>query len=54
MQHDSSTYCDEPTDAEEYNAWLSTFNMDAAQASIDKVLAENAFLAELQVRIRER
>jgi hypothetical protein len=51
MQHDSSTYCDEPEDVEAYQQWLSAFDMAAAQPSIDKALAENDFLAELQVRV---
>jgi hypothetical protein len=53
MQHDSSTYCDEPHDSEDFQSWLSTFNMDNAQPSIDKALSENAFLAELQVMQRQ-
>eukprot|EP00983_Pelagomonas_calceolata_P017212 539236-Pelagomonas_calceolata.AAC.1 len=48
MQHDSSTYCDEPADVEDYKQWLAGFDIQAAQPNIDKVLADNAFLAELQ------
>jgi hypothetical protein len=38
MQRDSATYCDEPEDAEDYDAWRSSWNMEKAQADIDKIL----------------
>ncbi len=28
MQRDSSTYCDEPKDVDEYEAWIRSFRID--------------------------
>jgi hypothetical protein len=49
MQHDSSTYIDHPSDAADFERWQAGFDMAAAQPLIDKTLAENTFLSELQV-----
>lgn len=39
MQRDSSTYCDEPEDLQEYVAWRSTaFSMQKMQPEIDKLM----------------
>lgn len=51
MQRDSSTYCDEPANIEEYTAWRATCDLAAMQPEIDRILADNAFMAELQARI---
>ncbi|WIA39698.1 hypothetical protein OEZ86_005761 [Tetradesmus obliquus] len=52
MQRDSSTYCDEPEDAADYAAWRSSSaSMQQRQPEIDKIMAGNAFMAELQSRI---
>lgn len=50
MQRDSSTYCDEPEDVEEFDRWRSTFSLEGVKAEIERTVAENAFMAELQVR----
>lgn len=49
MQRDSSTYCDEPEDAEEFAAWQATFDLAERQRDIDRLIAENTFMRELQV-----
>lgn len=49
MQRDSSTYCDEPEDEEDYAAWLATFDLAARRPDIDALIASNTFMAELQV-----
>jgi len=51
MQRDSSTYCDEPEDEEDFQAWQEEFKLDDRQAKIDKLVNENAFMQELQSRI---
>jgi hypothetical protein len=51
MQRDSSTYCDEPDDAEDFEAWNATFNLPGAKPDIAKFLSENTFMSELQARI---
>lgn len=51
MQRNSSTYCDEPEDAADYAAWLAAFDLTARKPDIDAIIAENAFMAELQARI---
>lgn len=51
MQRDSSTYCDVPEDKEDYEKWRSTFQLKDVQSDIDKIIRDNAFMAELQSRI---
>ncbi len=34
MQRDSSTYCDEPADAEDFARWREGFSLEAAQAQV--------------------
>ena len=51
MQRNSSTYCDEPEDAADYAAWLAAFDLAARKPDIDAIIADNAFMAELQARI---
>ena len=51
MQRDSSTYCDEPEDGEDFAAWLTSFDLPAHKPDISKLLSENTFMSELQSRI---
>ncbi|KAI7842825.1 hypothetical protein COHA_003571 [Chlorella ohadii] len=51
MQRDSSTYCDEPEDTEEFEAWLAGFDLADRKPDIDQLIAENTFMSELQARI---
>jgi hypothetical protein len=51
MQRDSSTYCDEPSDIEDFNKWTATFSLSAQQPAIEALLADNAFMAELHARL---
>eukprot|EP00475_Leptophrys_vorax_P006811 TRINITY_DN14257_c0_g2_i2.p1 TRINITY_DN14257_c0_g2~~TRINITY_DN14257_c0_g2_i2.p1 ORF type:complete len:576 (-),score=113.32 TRINITY_DN14257_c0_g2_i2:270-1997(-) len=51
MQRDSSTYCDEPEDSEEFSKWQETFDLKNKEADIEAVLKDNAFMQELQSRI---
>ncbi|KAG2492450.1 hypothetical protein HYH03_009392 [Edaphochlamys debaryana] len=51
MQRDSSTYCDEPEDAEDFARWRSGFSLDAVKADIAKLTADNAFMGELHSRL---
>lgn len=51
MQRDSSTYCDEPEDLEDYAAWRTAFDINAAAPEIQHITAGNAFMSELQNRI---
>lgn len=50
MQHDSSTYCDEPGDLADYMAWKSTFSLPDKKQNIETLVAENTFLQELLLR----
>lgn len=51
MQRDSATYCDEPADTADYQAWRSNFDLAAYKPAVDELIADNAFMAELQARI---
>ncbi|CAM6009178.1 unnamed protein product [Sphagnum balticum] len=51
MQRDSSTYCDEPKDLDEYEAWIHSFRIDDRKDEIEELLSSNAFMQELQNRI---
>lgn len=51
MQRDSSTYCDEPEDQEDYQAWLGGFDLGTRKADIEQIIKDNAFMSELQARI---
>ncbi|GAQ79798.1 hypothetical protein KFL_000380310 [Klebsormidium nitens] len=51
MQRDSSTYCDEPEDADDYAKWREEFKLDSKKEEIEKIGKENAFMQELQSRI---
>ena len=51
MQRNSSTYCDEPEDRADYEAWLAGFDLGAKTGDIDEIVRSNAFMAELQARI---
>lgn len=51
MQRNSSTYCDEPEDAVDYNSWLSTFDLSSKKHDIQQLTSSNAFMSELQSRI---
>jgi hypothetical protein len=37
MQRDSSTYCDEPADAEEFAAWRQRFDLAAAKPVVKRI-----------------
>lgn len=50
MQHDGSTYCDEPGDLADYAAWKSTFSLPDKKHDIETLVAENTFLQELLLR----
>eukprot|EP00198_Chlamydomonas_reinhardtii_P006127 XP_001695463.1 predicted protein [Chlamydomonas reinhardtii] len=51
MQRDSSTYCDEPEDGEDYGRWRAGWRLEAVAADIARITGENAFMAELQSRL---
>ena len=51
MQRDSSTYCDEPEDEEEFAVWCNSFDLPGMKPDIAKLLSENTFMSELQARI---
>ena len=51
MQRDSATYCDEPADTADYQAWRSKFDLASYKPAVDDLTADNAFMAELQARI---
>ena len=51
MQRDSATYCDEPADTADYQAWRSNFNLDSYKPAVQELIADTAFMAELQARI---
>ena len=51
MQRDSSTYCDEPDDSEEYEVWAAACDLSSKKPDIVKLLGENTFMSELQARI---
>ena len=49
MQRDSSTYCDEPEEVDEFEAWLAGFDLAVRKPDVDHLIAENTFMSELQV-----
>ncbi|KAJ7560806.1 hypothetical protein O6H91_03G000100 [Diphasiastrum complanatum] len=51
MQCDSSTYCNEPEDKEDYSLWLSTFDLNSRKSEMDVILNDNTFIQELKERI---
>lgn len=51
MQRDSVTYCEEPTDSADYQAWRAQFDLASYKPAVDALTQENAFMAELQARI---
>lgn len=52
LQRDSSTYCEDPDDQEDFKAWKTTFDVDSSKVShINKIVAENIFMSELQARL---
>ena len=51
MQRDSATYCDEPGDTADYQAWRSTFDLASFKPAVQELIRDNAFMAELQARI---
>lgn len=51
MQRDSATYCDEPADTADYQAWRSNFDLTSYKSAVAQLITDNAFMAELQARI---
>jgi hypothetical protein len=51
MQRDSSTYCDQPEDTEQFQQWLQDFDLKEKKKEIGSIIGSNAFMAELQSRI---
>lgn len=51
MQRDSSTYCDQPEDTEQFEQWLQDFDLKTMKKEIGSIIGSNAFMAELQSRI---
>ncbi|PSC74272.1 BSD domain-containing 1 [Micractinium conductrix] len=51
MQRDSGTYCDEPEDEDDFGTWLAGFDLEARRPDIERLIAENTFMSELQARI---
>ncbi|CAI6001180.1 unnamed protein product [Closterium sp. NIES-64] len=51
MQRDSSTYCDEPEDTDDFAKWVESFDLKNREADVEAVLKDNAFMQELQSRI---
>lgn len=51
MQRDSATYCDEPADTADYQAWRAKFDLAVYKPAVEGLITENAFMAELQARI---
>jgi hypothetical protein len=37
MQRDSSTYCDEPEDPQDFAAWAGNFDMEAVKPEIERI-----------------
>ncbi|KAH7445845.1 hypothetical protein KP509_01G026300 [Ceratopteris richardii] len=50
MQHDSSTYCDEPSDIVDYTSWKASFDLSQKKEYIETLLKENVFLQGLLLR----
>ena len=51
MQRDSSTYCDEPEDEDDFASWQEGFSLEKRKGDIEDLLSGNAFMQELQSRI---
>jgi hypothetical protein len=44
MQRDSGTYCDEPDDAEDFEAWRATFVLESKSDEVEEILVSNSFM----------
>ena len=44
MQRDSSTYCDEPEDEEDYEAWRQEFRVEEREVDVEKIVTGNTFM----------
>lgn len=51
MQLDSNTYCQEPEDIEDFEAWKSEFRFDERNEEIEDLCRENAFMEEVKSRL---
>lgn len=51
MQRDSKTYCDDPEDLSDFQKWKAAFALADKEPDIQKLMNENAFMAELYKRI---
>lgn len=51
MQLDSNTYCQEPEDIEDFEAWKSEFGLDERKEEIEVLCRENAFMEEVKSRL---
>lgn len=51
MQLDSNTYCQEPEDIEDFEAWKSEFRLDERNEEIEVLCKENAFMEEVKSRL---
>lgn len=51
IQGDTSTYCEEPEDLDDYNKWKSGFVLDEKSEQIDGLLEENAAMGSIYEKI---
>eukprot|EP01018_Ginkgo_biloba_P026986 Gb_37621 [translate_table: standard] len=51
MQLDSNTYCEEPEDIEDYEAWKSGFRLEDREEEVEILCKENVFMEEVNSRL---
>lgn len=51
MQLDSNTYCQEPEDTEDFEAWKSEFRLEERKEEMEVLCRENAFMEEVKSRL---
>lgn len=51
MQLDSNTYCREPEDAEDFEAWKAGFRLDERAEEVEILCRENVFMEEVKSRL---
>ncbi|GLJ11125.1 hypothetical protein SUGI_0143830 [Cryptomeria japonica] len=51
MQLDSNTYCREPEDAEDFEAWKAGFRLEEKAEEVEVLCRENVFMEEVKFRL---
>eukprot|EP00892_Ulva_mutabilis_P005022 jgi/Ulvmu1/2892/UM146_0034.1 len=51
LQRSGATYCDEPSEKEQFAAFLEAYDREVRQAEAEQILASNNFMADLHSRL---